>query len=94
MMAAQILSGTQFLEDEKVRLKDRISKLERPPGLGTILVGADPNSQSYVRRKIKACEDIGIVSHHFELDDQASQKDVLKMVNLLNLDKNVDAFIV
>jgi len=94
MMAAQILSGTQFLEDEKVRLKDRISKLERPPGLGTILVGADPNSQSYVRRKIKACEDIGIVSHHFELDDQASQNDVLKMVNLLNLDKNVDAFIV
>ena len=46
-MAAQILSGTQFLEDEKVRLKDRISKLERAPGLGTILVGADPNSQSY-----------------------------------------------
>jgi len=93
-MTAQILSGTQFLEDEKERLKVRIAKLDRAPGLGTILVGSDPNSQSYVRRKRKACGEIGIISHHVELSDQASQEEVIEVINLMNVDINIDAFIV
>jgi len=93
-MTAKILSGTQFLEDEKLRLIERISKLDRAPGLGTILVGSDPNSQSYVRRKRKACQEVGIVSHHVELSDQASQEEIIEVINIMNVDKNIDAFIV
>lgn len=93
-MVAKILSGTEFLELEKLRLQERISKLDRAPGLGTILVGSDPNSQSYIRRKRQACQDVGIVSHHVELSDGASQAEVLDAINAMNADSNVDAFIV
>ena len=93
-MTASILSGADFLEAEKERLKARILKLERKPGLGTILVGSDPNSQSYVRRKRKACQDVGIVSHHVELGDQCTQDEIIAVIDVMNTDNNIDAFIV
>ena len=93
-MTAKLLSGKEFLEAEKSRLRERIEKLNRAPGLGTILVGQDPNSQSYVRHKHEACADVGITSHHKELSDDATQKDVLDAIAEMNSNTEVDAFIV
>jgi methylenetetrahydrofolate dehydrogenase (NADP+)/methenyltetrahydrofolate cyclohydrolase len=96
-MPAQLLSGTDFLEKEKGRIRSRISHLEErgvTPGLGTILVGDDENSQSYVRRKHQACADVGIASHHRELSPTATQSDVLQAIKEMNEDTNVHAFIV
>ncbi|HMS24138.1 MAG TPA: tetrahydrofolate dehydrogenase/cyclohydrolase catalytic domain-containing protein [Acidimicrobiia bacterium] len=91
---AKILSGTEFLEAEKARLRDRIMRLNRAPGLGTILVGADPNSQSYIRHKHQACADVGIVSHHVELAESSTQQEVIAAIEAMNNDEDVDAFIV
>lgn len=96
-MAAQILSGTDFLEREKDRLRQRIAVLNDrgiTPGLGTILVGNDENSQSYVRRKHQACAEVGINSHHKELDARASHDEVLAAIDEMNTNPQVHAFIV
>lgn len=91
---AKFLSGKDFLEAEKERLRARISKLSRTPGLGTILVGSDPNSQSYIRHKHEACADVGITSHHFELAEDATQADVVVAIEAMNNNADIDAFIV
>jgi len=91
---AKFLSGTDFLEAEKIRLRDRILKLNRAPGLGIILVGSDPNSQSYVRRKQEASEAIGVKSIHLELPDDSTQEDVIAAIDSMNNNDEVDAFIV
>jgi len=96
-MAAKLLDGKAFLEAEKERLKARIEKLREQgiePGLGTILVGDDPNSQSYIRHKHQASADIGLVSHHIELSQDSTQQDVLDAINKMNNDSKIHAFIV
>lgn len=91
------LSGTDFLESEKERLRADIARLGEKgitPGLGTILVGNDPNSQSYIRRKHEACNDVGMESIHVELPESASQHDVLSAIEAMNGNGMVHAFIV
>ncbi len=91
---AKFLSGTDFLEAEKARLRERIAALGRQPGLGTILVGADPNSQSYIRHKHQSCADVGIVSHHVELPESSTQQEVIAAIEAMNKNTDIDAFIV
>lgn len=96
-MTAKFLSGKDFLNQEKERLKLRVKKLNElnvSPGLGTILVGSDLNSQSYVRRKHKACDEVGMTSHHIELGDGASQAQVLEAIDSMNNNEDIHAFIV
>ncbi len=58
----QILHGLAVQTEILNRLKPRIAKLSRPPGLAVMLAGNDPASEIYVRTKIKACADLGIFS--------------------------------
>jgi methylenetetrahydrofolate dehydrogenase (NADP+)/methenyltetrahydrofolate cyclohydrolase len=96
-MAAELLDGAAFLERTKERLRGRVEQLvDRglTPGLGTILVGDDPNSHAYVRGKREACADVGIVSHHRELPGDTSPTHLHAEIEACNQDPAVDAFIV
>ncbi len=96
-MAAKLLDGTALLETTKAQLATRVASLgERgiTPGLGTILVGSDPNSHAYVRGKRAACEEIGMVSRHTELPESVSPEDLHATISDYNSDPAVDAFIV
>lgn len=96
-MAAKLLDGTALLETTKAQLTSRVASLgERgiTPGLGTILVGSDPNSHAYVRGKRAACEEIGMVSRHTELPESVSPEDLHATIADYNSDPAVDAFIV
>ena len=96
-MAAKLLDGTALLETTKAQLTTRVASLgERgiTPGLGTILVGSDPNSHAYVRGKRAACEEIGMVSRHTELPESVSPEDLYATIADYNSDPAVDAFIV
>lgn len=96
-MAAKLLDGTALLETTKAQLATRVASLgERgiTPGLGTILVGSDPNSHAYVRGKRAACEEIGMVSRHTELPESVSPEDLHATIADYNSDPAVDAFIV
>lgn len=96
-MTAAILDGNAFLASMKEDLAARVRMIAKQgitPGLGTILVGADPNSASYVRRKHTNCEEIGIASIHEELLETATQAEVLAAVDRFNANPAVDVLIV
>ena len=64
------------------------------PGLGTILVGDDPASATYVGAKIKACHEAGIASIHALLPADATQSQVIAKIEEFNADERVSAYIV
>ncbi len=66
----------------------------RTVGLGTVLVGDDPASAGYVRKKHETCEAIGIASFDIRIPASATQSDLLAAVAALNADPAVDGFIV
>ncbi len=66
----------------------------RAPGLAVVLAGEDPASQVYVRNKIKACEETGIVSKAFRPQASVSQAELEGLVRQLNEDPEVDGILV
>lgn len=66
----------------------------RPPGLGTLLVGDDPASATYIRMKHRACEEVGIASIHRTLPADATQEDVERVTRELVDDDDVDGVLV
>ncbi|RIK36509.1 MAG: bifunctional methylenetetrahydrofolate dehydrogenase/methenyltetrahydrofolate cyclohydrolase FolD [Chloroflexi bacterium] len=64
------------------------------PGLATVLVGDNPASQTYVRMKRKACEEVGIQSFGHELPADASQEEVEGLVRSLNADPAIHGILV
>jgi methylenetetrahydrofolate dehydrogenase (NADP+)/methenyltetrahydrofolate cyclohydrolase len=96
-LTAQLLDGNAFLEAVKADLRGRLDKLRAQgvtPGLGTILVGDDPNSASYVARKHRNCEELGMASLHQALPATATQEEVHAAIRRFNEDPAVDAFLV
>ena len=78
-MAATLLDGNALAATVKADLEDRVAVLATAgvtPGLGTILVGDDPNSHAYVRLKRQDSAEIGIRSIHTELPGDATQADL------------------
>lgn len=66
----------------------------RKPMLTAVLAGVDPASQFYVRSKMRACKKVGFDSQVIELPGTVSEKEILDVVHRLNLDENVDGYIV
>jgi methylenetetrahydrofolate dehydrogenase (NADP+)/methenyltetrahydrofolate cyclohydrolase len=64
------------------------------PGLGTVLVGDDPGSVSYVNGKHRDCKEVGINSIRFDLPNDATEKDVLAAIADLNASKECTGYIV
>lgn len=64
------------------------------PGLATILVGENQASQVYIRNKIKSCEQVGMISHHFDMPNSTSESDLLKKIKELNQDATVHGILV
>ncbi len=83
----------RVLEDVAARAKSLIGQ-GVVPGLGTILVGDDPASAGYVRKKHEACAAVGLASSEIRLGADAETDDVLFAVAQFNADPDVHAFIV
>lgn len=94
MSPAQILNGKACAETIKSELADKLKNLKVKPGLGTILVGDDPGSHSYVNGKHRDCAQVGINSIRIDLPATASQSDVLKAISDLNNAKECTGYIV
>ena len=96
-MSAQILDGKSLAASIKKDLTARTSALKASgivPGLGTILVGDDAASHSYVDGKHRDCREVGITSIRIELPATASQADVLAAIKDLNNSKECTGYIV
>ncbi len=96
-VTATILDGKATLATITAELSERVAKLAAAgctPGLGTVLVGEDPGSQSYVRAKHRDCAKVGITSIRRDLPADATQADVERAVDELNADPACTGYIV
>jgi methylenetetrahydrofolate dehydrogenase (NADP+) / methenyltetrahydrofolate cyclohydrolase len=97
-MPATVIDGKAVAASVRERVRGEVEQLTgqlgRPPGLATVLVGDDPASAIYVRRKHEACEEAGIRSFDHKPDVGIAQKDLLALVRDLNEDDEVDGILV
>ncbi len=96
-MSAQILDGKAVAVAIKSELTVRVNTLKAKgitPGLGTVLVGDDPGSHSYVGGKHRDCQEVGINSIRIDLSQNATEKDVLAAIADLNASKECTGYIV
>jgi methylenetetrahydrofolate dehydrogenase (NADP+)/methenyltetrahydrofolate cyclohydrolase len=96
-MTATILDGKALATTIKGRLASQVTALKArgiAPGLGTVLVGDDPGSLSYVAGKHRDCQEVGINSIRVDLKAEASQADVLAAIKDLNSAKECTGYIV
>jgi methylenetetrahydrofolate dehydrogenase (NADP+)/methenyltetrahydrofolate cyclohydrolase len=96
-VTATILDGKAAAAAIKSDLRERVNRLRAvgvTPGLGTVLVGDDPGSRSYVAGKHRDCAEVGIESIQIELPATASQAEVEAEVERLNVDPACTGFIV
>ncbi|WP_406298250.1 bifunctional methylenetetrahydrofolate dehydrogenase/methenyltetrahydrofolate cyclohydrolase [Embleya sp. NBC_00888] len=96
-MKAQILDGKATATAIKAELAVRAEALKArgiTPGLGTVLVGDDPGSHSYVRGKHRDCAQVGIASIQRNLPADATQEQVEDVVRELNADPACTGYIV
>lgn len=97
-MTAQLIDGkavaAQVHERVRQAVAARVAAGHRAPALATVLVGADPASEIYVRNKRLTCEKIGIRSLPNHLDATVTEAELLAVVDRLNADDGIDGILV
>jgi len=97
-MSAQLIDGKSIADTLQGELRTQVQQIlasgRRAPALATMLVGADPASQVYVRNKRLACERIGIRSLPLHFGADISQAELLAEIDRLNADPEVDGILV
>jgi methylenetetrahydrofolate dehydrogenase (NADP+)/methenyltetrahydrofolate cyclohydrolase len=91
------IDGTALAAAVKDDLRLRVDALKArgiAPGLGTILVGANPGSLSYVAGKHRDCAEVGIESIRIDLPDTATEAEIRQAIETMNADPAVTAFII
>ena len=97
-MSAKIIDGKQVAQTIRNQVAEQVQQRlalgKRAPGLAVILVGLDPASQVYVGSKRRACEEVGFVSRSYDLSANATQEELLALIDRLNEDAEVDGILV
>ena len=85
---AKIIDGKRIAADIRAEIKDEVERLKaktgKVPGLAVVIVGERKDSQTYVRMKRKACDEVGIHSFHSELPETISEKELIDVVKGYN----------
>ncbi len=94
----QLLDGKAVAAQKRQEIAENIEKFiqsqRRAPGLAVVLVGEDPASSVYVRNKIKACKQVGVLSFEHRLPEQTSPEELETLITRLNQDGQVDGILV
>ncbi len=97
-MSAKLIDGktiaANLRKKTRQQVAERIQRGKRAPGLAVILVGINPASQVYVRKKREACEEVGFVSQSHDLDVNTSEQYLLELIDTLNKDTSIDGILV
>ncbi len=91
-MSATLLSGKPVADAMLAALKTDIEKLD--PKLVVVQIGNDPASASYIRQKLKSCQEVGMRHEHKHLDEKTTLKELMKLIEELNTDADVTGFII
>ena len=96
-MTAKIIDGKALATKVRNEVSKAVLELNKEsitPGLATVIVGNDPASTVYVKNKGKFAKEVGIKSLQYSLSESVSQEDLLKLINDLNLNNDVDGILV
>ena len=88
------MDGKGLAERVRGEVKREVAEIARPIGLATVLVGEDPASAVYVRRKQEACREVGIEPFDHVLPADVSERELLELVATLNQDERVTGILV
>jgi methylenetetrahydrofolate dehydrogenase (NADP+)/methenyltetrahydrofolate cyclohydrolase len=88
-MAARIIDGNAVAARVRERVAEEVAALPSPPGLATILVGDDPASAIYVRKKHEDSAQVGIESFNHQPPGDVSQEELADLIRSLNDDERV-----
>ena len=90
----KVLSGREPAAGILESAKNIVSHMKRKPSLTIVLVGNDPASEVYVRKKIEKAGAVGVLSKLEKLPENSTENELLTLVKKLNRDKDCDGFIV
>lgn len=94
---ATLIDGKVIAAQIKEELKEQVAAMKadgKNVCLAVVQVGEDPASSVYVRNKKRACEYIGIESRSYELKEETTQEELIRLVDTLNQDPQVDGILV
>ncbi|MFO7730575.1 MAG: bifunctional methylenetetrahydrofolate dehydrogenase/methenyltetrahydrofolate cyclohydrolase FolD [Spirochaetia bacterium] len=96
-MSAEIIDGKELAQEMRAEIAEEVQKLTAQgvtPGLGVVLVGEDPASNSYVKAKERACEKAGIYSDDNRLPTDTSEAKLLEIIDRMNEDPKIHGILV
>tara|TARA_B100000287_G_scaffold410454_1_gene438883 strand:- start:658 stop:1554 length:897 start_codon:yes stop_codon:yes gene_type:complete len=96
-MNAQILNGKEIAAELRTCVAKAVTYLNKQsvyPGLATILVGRDPASSVYVANKSRLAKELGIKSFQYDLEENITEKELIKLIDELNDNHEVDGILV
>jgi len=96
-MSAAILDGSKIAAQIRAEVGQEIKQLTADglrPGLAVVLVGHNPASEIYVRSKVKACEELGILSEKIAPPESSTTEELLALVDALNRRDDIDGILV
>lgn len=98
METMQLLDGKAIAAQMKTEIAEEVARIKaaggKIPHLAAILVGHDGGSETYVASKVKTCEEVGFKSSLIRYEADVTEEEILKKVDELNNDPDVDGFIV
>lgn len=96
-MVAQIINGNEIARTIREEIKAEVARMKQDgivPGLVVIIVGEDPASQVYVRKKGEACAEMGIYSETVRLPASTTEEELLALIDKYNKDPRFDGILV
>ena len=97
-MTARIISGNEIAKKVHGEVAEKVNDFKDvhgySPGLAVVLVGDDPASRSYVRRKERACDEVGIVTETLNISADVSAEELAGVVDELNRDERYHGILV
>src|SRR3954462_1755125 len=96
-MSAKIIDGNTVAKHVREGLVTRVARLKANgivPGLAVVLIGDNPASEVYVRRKVRACEEVGLHSEVVRFPGDATQEELVARLAKLNADARIHGIIV
>ncbi len=96
-MTAELINGKEIAGKKRMELKTKVDELKKngiTPGLAVLLIGENPASMSYVKGKIKDCEEVGIHSELKRFKEDMTEEALLREIDAYNNDENIHGILV
>jgi methylenetetrahydrofolate dehydrogenase (NADP+)/methenyltetrahydrofolate cyclohydrolase len=93
-----LIDGKEISAIIKKEIAEEVERMllagKRAPHLAAILVGHDGGSETYVAAKVKDCAEVGFGSTLIRFEADVTEEELLKCINELNANPEIDGFIV